>query len=94
MSALTIYTISFLVLNKQVSTCLGQRIRGALRTDSIQMPFSSYVTSNAIIGVAGSLLNVMMIYKVLKKFDAFKYSISFTRNVSRFTGWVCKLYVP
>ena len=89
-----IYALSFLVLNKQVSTCLGQRIRGAFRTDSIQIPFSSYVTSNAIIGVAGSLLNIMMIYKVLKKFDAFKYSISFTRNMSRFAGWVCKLYVP
>ena len=42
----------------------------------------------------GGLLNVVFIYKLLKKFSQFKYVISFTRVASRVAGWICKLYVP
>lgn len=34
------------------------------------------------------------LYKVLKKYNNFKYIVSITRNVSRLTGWFCSLWLP
>lgn len=34
------------------------------------------------------------LYKVLKKYNNMKYTISLTRNVSRLTGWLCSLWLP
>ena len=34
------------------------------------------------------------LYKVLKKYNDFKYMVSITRNVSRLTGFFCSLWIP
>jgi hypothetical protein len=38
--------------------------------------------------------SVYRVYKILKKYNYLKYTISITRNVSRLTGFVCSLYIP
>ena len=42
----------------------------------------------------GSVLNLVFVYKVLKKFTSLKYVIDMSRIASRITGYICKLYVP
>ena len=42
----------------------------------------------------GSVLNLVFVYKILKKFTSLKYVIDISRVASRITGYICKLYVP
>lgn len=39
-------------------------------------------------------MQAKMVYKFLKTYKEFKFIISFTRIISRFTGWCCSLYLP
>ena len=93
-TAVFIYGLCFLVLNKQLSTGLGQRVRGTFRPDQDTLPIPSCVTTIPVMKLLGSFFNIIFLYKVLKKVSSFKYAISITRMASRFTGFVCKLYVP
>lgn len=93
-TAAFLYALCFLVLQQQFSTGLGQRVRGTYRPDQDTLPIPSRLTTLPYMKIVGSILNVVFIYKLLKKFSSFRYVVSFTRVQSRITGYICKLYVP
>jgi|TARA_B110000285_G_scaffold198078_1_gene230230 phosphatidylserine decarboxylase len=44
--------------------------------------------------ILGTWYSLYSIYKALKKYKSLKYAISATRNISRFAGFCCSVYVP
>jgi len=58
-----------------------------------QMHWTDYIANffGLFLGVVSTIYTI---YKALKKYENLKYIISMTRNVSRFNGWICSLWVP
>jgi hypothetical protein len=60
--------------------------------------WSELSTLNVLQNVVGyfsaSFLSIYQIYKVAKMYKFIKYTISFSRIVSRFTGFLCSLWLP
>jgi len=38
--------------------------------------------------------SILPLYQALKKYNSIKYTVSFSRAVSRLTGFICSLYLP
>jgi len=38
--------------------------------------------------------SIIKVYDALKKYNSIRYTVSITRIISRFTGFICSLYIP
>lgn len=47
-----------------------------------------------LLKASGSVCNVILLYKMLKKFHQLRLIVSFTRFSSRLVGYICKVYTP
>lgn len=90
---------AFKQLVKQVDACplqtsMSMAVPGrALAYIDSSMGWQEYV-QNLVGIVATTLYSVYGVYKCLKKYNTVKYTVSLTRNASRFAGFICSLYVP
>lgn len=90
-TATFIFTLAYLVLGKLILRC--SKTRKLNKKD--HYPLSSrYLKEVPAIEIFLKVLNFLYIYKLIKTFREFRYVISITRLASRFTGFVCKCYVP
>jgi hypothetical protein len=55
---------------------------------------SRYLRDFPLFKITGQALNLIYIYKLLKKYQGIKYVVSLSRLQSRITGYVCKMYMP
>ena len=65
----------------------------ALAYINSSMEWQEYI-QNLVGIVVTTLYSVYGLYKCLKKYNTVKYTVSITRNASRFAGFICSLYVP
>lgn len=89
-----LFGITFLTLEKSVSTLLGSRVRGMFQIQSDSLYSTRILRSIPMFVILGQVINIIWFYKLAKKFNSIKYVISYTRVQSRITGYICQVYVP
>ena len=67
--------------------------RKALACINSSMGWDEYI-QNLLGMIITTIYSVYGLYKCLKKYNTLKYTVSITRNASRFAGFICSLYVP
>lgn len=53
-----------------------------------------YLRDFPLLKIMGQFVNIIYVYKLLKKYQGIKYFVSLSRLQSRITGYVCKMYMP
>jgi hypothetical protein len=71
---------------------LGTRVRGVFWLESLSK--GSFLQDFPLFKIIRQSLNIVFVYKLLKKYNNIRYFVSATRLQSRLTGYVCALYIP
>ena len=85
-----LYALSYISLEKCISTYLGTRIRGVYNSNTFDTMINQrFMKDVYLVRVFGQLSNFVYVYKLLKKYQDLKFMVSYTRVQSRLTGYAC-----